>query len=177
MKLSHVAFVSLAALLVLAGCKKIKDLLTFDMNYSTSFNIPGAIATNTALQLTTPDVPTNSEATFKSKKTATNLVKSITLKSCELQVTLPDTADYDFLKLVELYINAEGLSETKIASKLNVPVNPGRTLVLDAEGTNLMSFIKKDKFSLKIRYQADETVLTQVSNNVNMVFEVSATPQ
>ena len=177
MKLKHVALVLITGSILLFGCKKLKDLLTFDMSYSKEFTIPGSIAgADFNATIPNPEISTNSTSTFDAKKTASNLVKTITLKEMKLQITAPTDSSYYFLELVEVYISANGVAETKIASKTNIPASPGGTITLDPSGANLMDYLKKDKFSIRVRIKMDQTTTITYTNKASMIFEVSADP-
>jgi hypothetical protein len=177
MKTKLFMFALIAATLVgFSSCKKIKDLLSFSMKYNQDFTIPGSISTSSPLDVTPPYINTNSESTFKSKNTASKLIKEVTLSEMSLTVTAPDTGTYDFLSLIEVYIKSDGQSEILLASKTNVPANPGETLNLDVTSANLMEYVKADKFTLRVRMQADKTILTEYANRASMTFKVQADP-
>jgi hypothetical protein len=183
MKTKWIALAIFSGIIIFgSSCKKIKDLLTFDLPYTSSeFTIPMISQTavdnaDTTITITTPSIPTNSESTFKSKNTASKLIKEITLSSFNLQITSPSNGTYDFLKLVEVYISTSGQPEVLIASKSDVPSGTGATLNLDVTGTNLMNYIKADNFALKIKFKVDQATAEDYKSKANMVFQVKADP-
>lgn len=183
MKTKWIALAIFSGIIIFgSSCKKIKDLLTFDMKYSTStFPIPAisqeaADNADTTITVSTPSVPTNSESTFKGKNTASKLIKEITLSSFELQITDPSTATYNYIDNIEVYINSSGNAEELIASKnVGGTVLTGTTLALETTGANLMNHIKADNFSLKVKLKVDGASV-ETTNKANMVFQVKADP-
>ncbi len=73
-----------------------------------------------------------------------------------MKITAPLGRDFDFLKDISLYIQAEGLEEARYAFFENVP--DGLTqLTLNSEGIDLAPYIKEDKFSLRAECMFDQT--------------------
>lgn len=164
-------------LVFLLSCKKIKDLLRFDIDYSTEFTIPGNqnILTN-LIAIFSPEVSANTEETFKKEGTSVNLVKEIRIKRVKLTITNPAGQTFQFLKSITVYIaKADGSEAKKIAYK-DVPTTVGNTLDLDVDNSILLdAYIKADKFKIKTEYTIRDTN-PDTKVKTDLTFNVLADP-
>ena len=172
-------FIVLIGSLAFFGCKKVKDLLRFDLSYATAFTIPGnqSIINTLLPPIFSPTVSANSEQTFKNEGTSANLVKEIKMKKVMLTITSPSGQTFQFLKSITVYIaKGDGSSPKRIAYKTEVPSNVGNTLTLDVDQSVLLDeYIKADQFKLKTEYTIKGTN-PDVDVNADLVFNVLADP-
>ena len=166
---------ALAISIGFGSCKKDSVGIRFNMDYSTSFTIESGNILSLPLDFFTPDVTTNSEAQFSENDTRKDKIQEIKLTSLSLDITNPDEANFDFLKHIYLYINADGLNERRYAFKENIE-NGLLILNLETEGVDLAEFIKKDKFSLRAECVQDKTLDKDLTVKADMVFAVKANP-
>lgn len=159
-----------------SGCEKVKQALTFDLDYSTDITIPSTIGLNVPLSIPTPDVESGAEQKFETEGTRTDLVKEISLKSASLQIISPTGKTFSFLKDIEVFINADGLAEMLLASRTNIDNNVGSSLPLDTITDFLDPYVKQEAFSLRTRVVTDEALLQDVTIRVDLVFQVVADP-
>lgn len=122
----------------------------------------------------TPDVETNSEATFAVNDTRKDKIQEIQLTSLNIQITNPQSQDFNFLKEVEIFINADGLSEILLASKYNLQNTNTQYLELDVSENDFQEYIKKEEFTLRVRTVTDEALLNDVDIEINSDFWVNA---
>ena len=164
--------------LFIASCDEVAEILDveFDINYTSEITVPASTGINLPLDLFTPEVTTNSEATFGNNNTSKDLIKEITLKSLILTITSPSSQRFDFLKEITVYINAEGLGELEIASAKDVADNIGNELELVVSDNNLQSYIKKDKFTLRVNAVTDEFINEDVKIEAASTYHVVANP-
>ncbi|MBC5774400.1 hypothetical protein H8S95_10035 [Pontibacter sp. KCTC 32443] len=172
-------FFTAAMLLVLfatvVACDSIDDLLTFYINEEETIvvesNFPIGLVAFAPIT-----VPTNSEETFKNNKTRAELVKEVTLN--KLTLTIADTAksaDFDFLESIEIYIQADGLDEVRIAYLEEVPLDV-KTLNMNLTNAKLDEFLKKDSYTIRTAAVLRNTVVSDVNINAAMRFKVTADP-
>ena len=161
-------------LLASNSCKKLDELTQFDMGYGSKVTISPAFGLNTPFEILTPDVTTNSESEFSSKGTGKNYIDKINLTSLVMKVTSPSTQRFDFLKSIEVSISASGLSDIKIAQKLDITDNIGSELALDILENDIAEYIKKDKFKLKVNVVTDKTIANEVKIDIASNFRVKA---
>jgi hypothetical protein len=79
------------------------------------------------------------------------------------------------MKDLYLYINAEGLEEQRYAFIENIPEGYA-SINLNADGVDLAEYIKKDKFSLRVKAVEDKTMTRDIDVSAAMVFAVRANP-
>jgi len=156
------------------SCKTLDKLTQFNMDYDQSIVIPSSTGVDLPFNIQTPDVESNSESTFAVNDTRKDLIEKIQLTDLTLTLTSPAGADFGFLKSISVFISAEGLSETKIAWKEDIPDNPGTVLTLETTGVDLKEYIKKDKFSLRLNTVTDELITSDHHIDMHSVFFVDA---
>jgi hypothetical protein len=151
---------SLIALLSICfvACKKLDKLTQFEIDYTETVVIPASAGISLPFNFATPEKETNSESTFSVNETRKDLIEEIKLIDMTLTITSPSNADFSFLKSIEIFLNADGLSETKIAWLTSVPANAGNKIDLSKTSTDLKEYIKKDKMSLRVKTVTDETL-------------------
>ena len=165
-------------LLGMSACKKadaIVDSFThfsFDVDYVVK--VPASPLAGGPFEIITPDIATHSDVLFSANKTRADLVEQIELSGLTLSVKTPVGGDLKFLKSVDIYARAEGLSEVRVAYKDIVPDDIGATLSLDVTGVDLTEYFKKDKYQLKIEVTSDQPVTEDYGVNAHATFFVDA---
>lgn len=146
-----VLFVICLLLLVGAsGCKKIEDLLTFQINDSSSFQVPATGVFSTALlSLPGVSVSSSSSSTYAANNTSADYVQDVTLDRLTLTVTDPTSQNFDFLRSVSIYIasDAAGTNKTLLASLNPVPTGQ-TTITLNPSGSKLDAYLRSGSYTL-----------------------------
>ena len=164
----------LALTLFSLGCKKIDKLTQFNMEFDNSITIPSSTLINLPVSFTTPERRTESESTFEANDTRKDLIEEIKLTDLRLSITSPNDGDFDFLESVEVFLDADGLQEKRIAWKEDIPSNQSKNITLVATNSDLKEFIKKDKFTLRVSTVMDETLSSDFELNIHSNFFVDA---
>jgi len=162
------------SLFFLIGCTKNDSPISFNMAYTSEVTIPSSTGINLPFNLITPDIETNTEATCEVNNTRKNLIKSIFVKDLILTIIVPEGEDFSFLKSIQIFLNADGLSETRIAWNENVSADAASPLSLNIAGDDISEYIKKDQFSLKCTTVTDELIATDYKIGVASNFKVNA---
>lgn len=165
--------ISVTLLLLIFSCKKVDKLTQFDLVYDSSITVESTYGIDIPFNIYTPNITTNSESTFESNDTRKDLVESIILKTMTMTVSSPAGEDFSFLKSVEIYISADGLSEMKVAWKDNID-NGTKILNLETSSSDLKEYIKKDDFKLKVTTTTDEVLTQDYTIDIHSVFFVDA---
>lgn len=164
----------IAALQLFTSCKKVDSLTQFHLDYTSSVVIPSSAGINLPLNLFTPKIESNSESEFAVNDTKKDLIEEIILTQLDLTITSPTGGDFGFLKSIEVYISAEGLSEIMVASNTDIPDNAGAKISLTPTNKDLKEYIKKDKFNLRLNYVTDEVLTSDYHIDVYTKFFVDA---
>ncbi len=162
------------ASMILSACKKIDAYTKFELEYNESVTIPSSTGINLPFNVLTPDTETNSEAVFEVNDTRKDLIELIQLTSLTLLHQSPANGNFKFLKSINIYLTAEGLSEIQVAWKENISDDIGKTLVLETTTNDLQEYIKKDKFGLRVKTVTDEAFSSDQKIDIESVFFVDA---
>jgi hypothetical protein len=173
MRKEFLVFIGLL-LWVLSGCKQFDKLTKFDMKYSETFEISSSTAINLPFNIFTPDIETNSESEFAVNDTRKDLVEEIQLTTLRLAISSPSNEDFSFLKSINIFINAEDLSETKLAWIDSIPTDNAGTLTLETTNEDLKEYIKKDDFTLRLNTVTDELITTNYQVELSAIFYIDA---
>ncbi len=160
--------------LFFCGCKKVDELTQFNMEYDALVVIPSSSGINLPFNVFSPSVTSNAEATFAVNDTRKDLIEEIRLTELNLRVDSPSNGNFDFLESIDIFINADGLDETKIAWRQDIPENGSTTIDLSTTTVDIKEYIKKDEFTLRVSTVTDQTITQDHQINVHSVFFVDA---
>lgn len=153
------------------SCQKIRDLKTFDIDYSTSFEIPSSSIFGGIISTPPQRIETNTSSSLEDQGTKAKWVKTVYLKDMKGTITNPSDEDFDFLESIEVYIAAEGIDEVLMAVNNNVPENTN-TIELFPTDCDLKEFLLKD--AIQIRTVANASNSRAITVKTDMTFEVEA---
>lgn len=162
------------AFALLFSCNVVDDLTKFDLDYQTNYSIPPSTLINSPFNLFTPDVTTESESSFENNDTRKDLIESIKLKTIKLTIDSPESGNFNFLKEVHVYIDADDIEEVEIANIYDLENTNSNTLNLEVNDQELKEYIKKDRFNLRIQTITDETISETYDIIIDTKFRVDA---
>jgi len=155
----------------LAGCKK---LVSFKMDFDDTVTIPANSIINFPIDIVAQENTTNSEQQFSNNGTGTNLISKVVLNRMDLSIKNPTTANFNFLKSVQIYLSSPGLPEVLIAHREDIPATGLQELPLTCENTDLKDYIKKATYSVRVKAVTDEALTQNTDVNVHSQFQVDA---
>jgi len=168
-------FLLLIAIIITYGsCKEIDKLTHFNMDYTSNITIESTFFIDIPFDIWTPDIPTNSETTFENNDTRTDLIEEITLTNLSMNITSPNTQTFDFLKTIEVYIDAEGIDEKKIAWLIDIPQTGLTTIILEITDDDLKDYIKKDEYKLRTHTVTRQLISKSTDIEIKSSFFVDA---
>ena len=159
---------------IITSCSVIDELTKFDLDYQTNYSVSSTTLINTPFSLDTPDVSTESESSFESNNTQKDLIESIKLKTIKMTIDSPEDGDFNFLKEIYVYINADGIEEIEIANSIDLENTNSSVIELDVLDQELKEYIKEDSFNLRIRTTTDETINETHNIIIDTKFRVDA---
>ncbi|WP_158851448.1 hypothetical protein [Algibacter sp. L1A34] len=170
-----IKLIASAVLIILFfSCDALDELTKFEINYTEEIVIESATVIDLPFNAGTPEVTSNSESTFESNNTNKDLIESIELTAMELDITAPETGDFDFLNSIKIYISAENEEEVIIAWLDQVPENSENVLDLETTSDDLKNYIKSDTYTLRVETVTDELITEDHNIDVNSTFFVDA---
>ena len=139
------------------SCDKTKDEINdateFDITYSSQFTMPdGSLEVTGPADFTSPEIPTESNSRFAAEKTAKDLIDEIKLIRF---VFTTNTGNFDYLKNLTIFIQADGLPEKQVCSKNPVP-NGVSLVTMDLGDVNIKEYISKDKIKFRVTVNIDD---------------------
>lgn len=161
-------------LVVLFGCKKIEQLLTFTISDSENIKIPASGIINTPFISPVP-VTMSSQDTLKNNNTAASLVKDVSLTKLTLTIADPATANFDFLKGIKIHIGTDQSDTVLLASLDNVPTGVS-TIQLVPTNAKLDKYIKASSFTLYTEVSLRSNVAQELTVRADSKFKVTADP-
>ncbi|MCB9198179.1 MAG: hypothetical protein H6600_06960 [Flavobacteriales bacterium] len=162
------------SVLMLTTCKKVDKFTQFNLTYSEQFTIPSSTGINLPFNFNCPDVETNSTQEFEVNDTRKDLIEEIKLITLVLNLDSPTSSDFSFLKSAEIYLNADGLSEVKVAYIEDVSDNVGTILDLTTTNADLQEYVKKDQLQLRLKVITDKVVTSDHIITAHATFYVDA---
>lgn len=173
MRVRSSLFLLLVVFLV-SSCKDLNELVTFRIRNEADFTVKSAVNAPLNLDLPVGNVKSNSNQAFENNNTRADLVKEVKLENLKLTITSPDNADFNNIKSIYLYINAEGLEEKLIAFKDNDDESLGNIMEMETTNEQLDEFIKKDQYSLRTEIELRRAYMYDVDVKANMTFRATA---
>ena len=163
----------LLALLAIASCKKIDQLLTFTVDVTQSVTIPGYFV---GAQLPPVSVTTKSEESFRNNKTTRDRVKNVLLDKLVLTVTNPAGATFDFLEKIDIYINTPNANNKILLAHLYTVPRGVSTITLEPTTAKLDEYLKADSYQLTVDAKLAGFNPNDFTVRSDSRFKVTATP-
>lgn len=158
----------------LISCKKEDVTVTFRISDAAHFTIPSDGLINQLLSYVSSDVTTNWEGEFNNHNSRKDQLEELHLENLVLNITSPQNSDFGFLKDIRIYIKADGLAETEIANRFDIPENVGSSMEVFPVNTNIAPYARKDKFFLRIEVTKDRSNSNNLDVRADMDFKVKA---
>lgn len=174
MKMTINALTLLVVLVLFGGCKKEPGVVTFNVKSSSEFIIEGSGSILSLLEVVTPGVSTNWEGDFANNNTNKDQLRDMRLRELVLNITAPAGETFDFLENIHIFIEADGLQETEIAYRDNIPDNIGQTLELQTKDVDISPYARKDAFKLRVKAKQRSVNSDDVRVRADMIFKVTA---
>ena len=159
------------SIFALASCKK---STTFNLNYNSSFIVSKTMSLETAVDIVPDGVTTNSSTTFSTNKTNEKNIISIKLTDITFTITDPTDGNFDFMKSIEIYINAEGLPERLISTQMNIPESQQTSIKGELPDVNLVEYLSKPTYTLRLKVITDQNITKDYKLNAAQTFLVEA---
>ena len=158
--MKKIAFLAIAALVLLAACQKIKSIanINFNIPFSQTVEVPsidgftyGVPLSNGGLSLPFPavSVATNAGQLFTQYHASSKNVVDAHVNNIDLQITSADQ-NFDFLDTIQLYISTESLPEILVAYQYNIPKGQTKVNLTIVPGLNLKNYVVQDSVTLRM---------------------------
>lgn len=165
---------SLLSFTALVSCKKLSDLLTFEISNTENITIP-ATAILAAPIISPVPVTMESRETFENNRTKAELVKDVSLKKLTLTITDPASENFNFLQSIRIYIGTNQNDKVLLASLDNIPLGVS-VIDLVSNNAKLDKYIKASSYTLYTEVSVRSTISKQLTLRADSKFQVTADP-
>ena len=165
----------LALFLLLVGCKKVDQLLTFYIDDSQNIRIPASTPLAVLANLAPITVSTQSEDKFKNNNTRADLVKDVSLNKLTLTITDPNGQNFDFLQKIEILIGTNANDQVRLAFLDQVPRGVN-SIELTSTNAKLDAYLKSSSYTLTTKVQTSQALSRDITIKCDTRFKVTADP-
>ena len=177
---------AITALMGAASCDKAKSLadINVDIPYNSSINVPdGGYTPGQALPLggvSLPfpalPIPTNSKSYIEQYHTSTDKIRTVGLKSLQLEMQAPTSYNFDFLDTVQVYISTRTSPEQLIAYQYNVAKGLSTIPLTTVSAVNLKDYFIQDTIYFRLSSHINAVPPSGTQLNIKSVFHMVANP-
>jgi hypothetical protein len=155
------------------SCKKIEELLTFNINVENNFTVGASGPLSIPFEILTPQVTTNSTQQFQNNNSEVNKVKDIKLKKVDLQIVSPAGKTFSFLQSVHIYVSTNASDEIELAYLDNIS-STATSISLTPTSISLDKYVKAPSYSLRTKIVTKQTLAQDVEIKNVCQFQVTA---
>lgn len=155
------------------SCKKLEELLTFNINVENNFTVGATSPINIPVDILTPQVTTNSTQQFENNNSNVNKVKDIKLKKVDLQIVSPAGKTFSFLESVHIYISTNANDEIELAYLDNIATT-ATAISLIPTAASLDHYVKASSYSLRTKIVMKQALTQNVEIKNMCQFQVTA---
>ncbi len=163
----------IAILFSVISCKKIQDLLTFNVHVENNFTVAASGPLNIPIDILTPQVTTNSTEQFQNNNSDINRVKDIKLKKVDLQIVSPAGKTFSFLESVHIYVSTNANDEIELAYLDNISTT-ATSISLIPTSVSLDKYVKASSYRLRTKVVTKETLTQNIEVKNLCQFQVTA---
>jgi hypothetical protein len=166
--------VLLLAAFLMQGCKGGKKTEQFALNYAQTFDVPVTIRVNVPHNTNTSPFATNIALELERNNTNISLIDRVELKQLRFLLKSPAGSDLGFIGSVNVFLRADGLPETLLAWRENIPDNNPSHLWLNPTPSDLKAYLLKERISFRISMVAQRLIASEHRIDLEASFTVSA---
>ncbi|SHI37150.1 hypothetical protein SAMN02745146_0677 [Hymenobacter daecheongensis DSM 21074] len=174
-KTQLLAVVLLLLLIGTFSCKKINELLTFEISDTQSFKIPATPLISSIPVVLPVPVTNRASETFSNNNTRADLVKDVKLSKLTLTITDPTTENFDFLKSIKISIGTDQNDKVVMAFLDDVP-RGAQSIELTSTNTPLDKYIKAPNYTLYTEVAVRAATTKEITVKEETRFKVTADP-
>jgi len=168
-------------------CKKtkedVKELLdvTFSFSVKNDFSLPKISGVersvpDSVISVKTPGIANSMPDEFKKNNANIDKLKSIKVEGVVLNIKSPSSQTFAFMKSIKIFMGADGIGETLLASKSNInSISPASgTLSLDTQGGDISAYIKNPTYYIRTETSIVKTYTSDITVGSDIKFQVVA---
>jgi len=169
-----IIIIPLIITVLLTSCKLIDGWTQFEVDYSSFVTLPQDLNINQSEDVYPSAIEANLKAKVEDEGSSMDKIESVELTDLDLRITSPTGKDFQFLNSVELYMNAEGLDEIKVAWKDDVPTSVGDALSLNTSSKDLTDYLVKEVVTLRLNTVLNQGISQDYKIGIDVTFLIDA---
>lgn len=159
--------------LSLGSCKKVLELITFQISDSSTVNVPPTIPGSYTL----PGIAVTSTSTntYQVNNTNADYVQDVTLDRLTLSIDSPAGQNFDFLKSVSIFIasDATGTNKVLLASLNSVPKGQSAILLAPTD-SKLDLYLRSGSYTLITSAELSQALVQPITLRTEARYNVRA---
>ncbi len=172
MKYLKYSFLVFLSLFILTSCKLIDGWTHFEIKYSSSVILPQDLEVNKSEDVYPDQIAADLEGEVEGEGYNPDKIESVELTELYLTIDLPTGVDFSFLSSAELFMNASGLTETRVAWIDEVPSGVGNSLKMKTTSSDLKNFLKQDVVTLRLNIIINQGIASDYLIGIDTKFLV-----
>ncbi len=166
-----------ALLATTASCKKILDLLEFNVEDSQTLTVPATLPVGTFFALPPVAVSSTSKTTYANNKTSADYVQDVRLDRLTLTIPSPQGQTFDFLRRIEVYISSDANNTNQVLlASLNLVPTGATSIQLTPADQKLDLYLRADSYTLTTKVEVTQPLTQAVTLRADTRFKVKAKP-
>jgi len=162
------------SLILLTNCKLIDGWTQFEVDYFSTVKLPQDLDINKSEDVYPSEIEANLKAKVEGEGSSMDKIESVELTDLNLRITSPTGKDFKFLNSVELYMNAEGLEEIKVAWLDNVPATIADAMSLNTSSADLTDYLVEDVVTLRLNTVLNQGISQDYQIGIDVTFLIDA---
>ena len=163
-----------AIILTLSSCKKIDKLTNFYMENSVAITISSSDFASLNADIWSYEAENNITELCSNNKTNEESIKSISLNRFTIYISSPDSQTFDFIQSLEVFVNASGIEEKKIAWVQNNSKTEVKKLVLNISDDDIKDYIIDNNLILHSLITRSDSVFSNVIIRFDYSYTITA---
>lgn len=162
----------ISSLLFLGSCKDKSKDTTFNLDVTTKVTLPATFGIELPVDAISESKDTESSSVFTAENTEAGLLTEASVKSIQLVLNSPTSGNFNYLDEVNVFINANGLTELKVATMASVEPDIAIINFTELE-VDVLDFVKASAISFRVNFTSDDYENVDHECEIYSVFEVN----
>ncbi|NQU31607.1 MAG: hypothetical protein HQ521_00085 [Bacteroidetes bacterium] len=163
-----------AIIITLSSCKKIDKLTNFYMDNTNTIAISSSDFASLNADIWSYEVENSITELCSNNNTNEESIKSISLDRFTVYISSPDPKTFDFIQSLEIFVNASGLEEKKIAWVQNNSKTGVKKLVLDISDDDIQDYIIDNNLILHSLITGSDSIFSNVIIQYDYSYVITA---
>lgn len=163
-------------LIAIIGSSCNGDLISYDFERTGTLMIRAGAPSNSVQNFTIENLSTDYEDAAAANNQTTDKTADLYMRFCAMELISPLSRDLNFLQRGEIFLNAPGRPEIKVADLSTTPSNIGQYIEFVPTTEPVVNHFQADSYSLRLELVFDQLVTQDREIRLLQSFRVLAEP-